>query len=216
MQNASGAFQSFSLVNIFVMSCSPGTADHPDVRDLLCRCFPTVAKWRFAVVCTELRSSLTDWNYFLKRLEDWFLLPKLSDVLQFVDDFEVIRITGVTCKCGWGFMNSKFVDETSCLNYGKFSRRVEINSSTFFCLPSTFFTWQLKLPKEAELDWQDSSGDCCFHSLLPYVQRQHLEVLKEEQVSVLYFFGCGSEKFSVSDWAMKLQCNYFKNQGDHM
>lgn len=167
-------------------------------------------------VCTELRSSLTDWNYFLKRLEDWFLLPKLSDVLQFVDDFEVIRITGVTCKCGWGFMNSKFVDETSCLNYGKFSRRVEINSSTFFCLPSTFFTWQLKLPKEAELDWQDSSGDCCFHSLLPYVQRQHLEVLKEEQVSVLYFFRCGSEKFSVSDWAMKLQCNYFKNQGDHM
>lgn len=87
--------------------------------------------------CTEFRSSLTDWNYFVRRLKDWFLLPKLSDALQFVDDSEVVRITEATCKCGWGFMNSRFVAETTSLNHRKFSRRVEINSSTFFCL--TFY-----------------------------------------------------------------------------
>lgn len=161
--------------------------------------------------CTDLRSSLTDWNYFVKRLKDWFLLPKLSDVLLFVDDSEVVRITKVTCKCGWRFMNSRFVAETTSLNHRKFSRRVEINSSTFFCLPSTLLAWQLKLPKEAELDWQDFSGDCCFHSLLPHVQRQNLEA-KEKQVSVPCFSGYGSEKFSVRDWVIKLQCNYFKNR----
>lgn len=165
--------------------------------------------------CTEFRSSFTDWNYFVRRLKDWFLLPTLSDVLLFVDDFEVVRITEVTCKCGWGFMNSRFVDETTCLNHRKFSRRVEISSSTFFFLPSTLVTWQLKLPKEAELDWQDSSGDCCFHSLLPHVQRQHLGA-KDKQVSVLCFLGYGSEKFSVGDQVMKSQCNYFKSKEDHV
>lgn len=54
----------------------------------------------FLWFCIELRSNLTDRNYFVKRLKDWFLLPKLSDVLLFVDDSEVVRITEVICKCG--------------------------------------------------------------------------------------------------------------------
>lgn len=132
----------------------------------------------------ELGSSPTDRNNFVKRLKDCFLFAPTKAVrVLCVDHSEVVRTTEVTCKYGWGFMNSGFVAETTSLNHRKFSMSVEINSSIFFCLPSTLLTWQLKLPKKAELDCQDSSGDCCFHSLLSHVQRQHPEA-KEKQVSV--------------------------------
>lgn len=82
------------------MSSSPGTAGHPGARDLLCRRFPTVAKWESC--CGSVQSlglvSLTE--IICEKTERLFSPTKAVKVLLCVDHSEVVRTTEITCKRG--------------------------------------------------------------------------------------------------------------------
>lgn len=67
--------------------------------------------------------------------------------------------------------------------------------------------------QEAESDWQDLSSECCFHFLLPHLQRQHVEA-KNKGVYFMCFLEYGPEKFSMSHQVIKLQYNCSKNNED--